>query len=80
MVQINDMIHDLESEGYEVLDYGQTLHVYVYDTVSPGPGGIYYMMPNENMADDIYDIASMYASVHVEIDRQSRVVLVEVLS
>ena len=77
---IDDIIHDLESEGYEVLDYGQTLHVYVYDTVGLGPGGIYYMMPNENMADDIYDIASMYASVHVEIDRQSRVVLVEVLS
>lgn len=75
----DDIIYALESEGYEAEDYGQTIHVYTYDFVSPGPGGTAYLMPNENMADDIYDIASMYAAVNVHIDRQSKIVVVELL-
>ena len=66
----------LEREGYEVESYNDSIHVYVLDTVSPGPGGIYNMMPSQDMADDIYEIASMYDAVDVHIDRQSKVVVV----
>lgn len=73
----DDIIYALESEGYEAEDYGQTIHVWTYDYVSPGPGGTDYLMPNENMADDIYDIASMYAAVDVFINKQSKIVVIE---
>ena len=73
-----DIVYALESEGYEAADYGESIHVWTYDYVSPGPGGTAYLMPNDNMADDIYEIASMYDSVDVFIDRQSKVVVVEV--
>ena len=75
----DDIIYALESEGYEAEDYGQTIHVYTYDFVSPGPGGTSYMMPNDNMADDIYDIASMYAAVNVHIDCQGFVTVREIV-
>lgn len=70
-----DIIYALESEGYEAADYGQTIQVYTYDFVGPGPGGTGYMMPHEDMVDDIYDIASQYAAVDVYVDRQSKVVV-----
>ena len=77
---IDDISYELEGNGYDVTDEGgNTLFVSVLDTVSPGPGGIYNMMPNENMLDDIYETASMYAAVNVFIDRGARGVVVEVL-
>ena len=72
-----DIIYALENEGYEAADYGDSIHVWTYDYVSPGPGGTAYLMPNENMADDIYDIASMYAAVDVFIIEQSKIVVIE---
>ena len=75
----DDIIYALESEGYEVWDYGDTLHVQAYETVRSGSYGVSYAMPNDAMADDIYEIASMYAAVTVHILEQNRIVVVEVL-
>lgn len=77
---IEHIIYELELEGYDVTqEDAQTLFVSTLDFVSPGPGGLYNMMPNENMADNIYEIASDYAAVNVSIDRGAKGVVVEVL-
>jgi len=77
MAYFDDIIYALESEGFEVSEYGDSLHVYAYDYVSPGPGGTSLLMPHEDMADEIYEIASMYDAVNVFIDKQSKIVVVE---
>ena len=68
----NDIIYALEAEGYECFDYGQTIHVQAIDSRGNN------VMPTEDMADDIYDIASMYDSVDVFIQRQTAIVVIEV--
>lgn len=66
------MIYALEAEGYECFDYGQTIHVQAIDSRGDN------VMPDEDMADDIYEIASMYDSVDVFIMRQDKIVVIEV--
>lgn len=68
----DDIIYALEREGYECFDYGQTIHVQAIDSRGDN------VMPDEDMADDIYEIASMYDSVDVFIQRQIATVVVEV--